>query len=141
MHARLAALAALACALAPGRAQAVDDDPWLGRDKALHFGASAVIAAGGYGVSSLFFESRGARLGIGAGLGAAAGIGKELYDRAGNGRASWKDLTWDAAGIATGLATAWAIDLLWQRIFSEPEPQPSPASARVSASSSNGLWR
>ena len=37
-----------------------------------------------------------------AGAGAAAGIWKELHDRATGGDVSARDLAWDAAGIATG---------------------------------------
>lgn len=85
-------------------------DPWFGRDKALHFGVSAGLAATGYAASSLVFEDRSARLVSGAGLALTAGIAKELNDLAGHGDPSWKDLTWDAVGTAAGLALAWALD-------------------------------
>jgi putative lipoprotein len=101
--ARLVAPAGPACA-------ADADDPWLGRDKALHFGASATIAGGGYGVAALIWDDTGPRLAGGGALAAAAGLGKELYDLGGPGDASWRDLAWDAIGAATGLAIAWTID-------------------------------
>jgi putative lipoprotein len=96
--------------LTPQPARADEADPWFGRDKALHFSASAVIASGGYGLSRLAFDDRRSCLLIGGGLAAAAGIGKELYDLSGHGDASFRDLTWDAIGTATGLFVAWLVD-------------------------------
>lgn len=93
-----------------GRAE--DSDPWLGRDKALHFGASAVIGAGGYAVGTAIFDARGHAMLFGAGLALAVGAGKELLDMTGFGDPSWKDFAWDAMGAATGVAVAWGIDLL-----------------------------
>jgi len=97
---------------AGARAQAADPDPWFGPDKALHFGASATIAAGGYGLGALWQpSSEGQRLVVGGAAGLAAGVGKELWDlTTGLGDPSWKDLAWDAAGTAVGLAVAWAVD-------------------------------
>jgi putative lipoprotein len=96
----------------PARAQvASDPDPWFGADKALHFGASAVIAAGGYGLTAIASDARGVRLLVGGGAALAAGVGKELYDLAGYGDPSWRDLTWDVIGTACGLAVAYGIDL------------------------------
>jgi putative lipoprotein len=94
------------------RARAQDPDPWFGRDKALHFGASAIIAGGGYGLAATQFEARYPRLLIGGGLALAAGAGKELLDMTGFGDPSWRDFTWDVIGTATGLLVAWGIDLL-----------------------------
>jgi len=95
-----------------GHAQ--DDDPWFGRDKALHFSFSAVLAGAGYGGAALLTESedRRWRLLAGAGVALTAGIGKELYDLSGHGDASARDLAWDAVGTATGLLVAWTIDRL-----------------------------
>lgn len=87
-----------------------DGDRWFGRDKALHFGASAALAAAGYGAAVLAFEDRSARLFTGAGLALTLGIAKELDDLSGHGTPSWKDLTWDAIGAATGLAVAYVVD-------------------------------
>lgn len=102
------------------------EDPWFARDKALHFTASAVIASGGYGAGRIAFEDRTTAFAVGAGLALGAGIGKELADLAGAGHPSWRDLTWDFVGTATGLAFAWAIDRLFEWVFSEAplaEPQ------------------
>ena len=96
----------------PSAAHAADPDPWLGKDKALHFGASSIIAASGYTIGAFVFDARGHALIAGAALGAAAGIGKETLDLAGHGDPSWRDLTWDGIGIAAGLAVAWGVDLV-----------------------------
>ena len=102
-------------ASSPARAQTAPtapgaSDPWFGRDKALHFGASAGLAITGYAASSIFFQDRGARLVSGAGLALTAGIAKELNDLAGHGDPSWRDLTWDFVGTAAGLALAYVMD-------------------------------
>lgn len=122
-----AALAILSGTMTASPALAADD-PWFGRDKALHFGASAVIAGGGYGGSALFSEDERVRLAVGGGLALGAGIAKELWDLSGRGNASLKDLTWDAAGTATGLLVAWGLDRLF---FSRPPPRVDPMRARA----------
>jgi putative lipoprotein len=104
---------ALTFAFAAKPARAADDpDPWLGKDKALHFGVSAGIAAGGYAAGAAIFDARGHALLFGGGIAAACGIAKETADLAGFGDPSWKDLTWDGIGIVVGLAVAWGVDLL-----------------------------
>ena len=105
----------------PSAASAADPDPWLGKDKALHFGASSLIAASGYTIGAFVFDARGHALIAGAALAAAAGIGKETLDLAGYGDPSWKDLTWDGIGTVAGLAVAWGIDLV-ARGVSERHP-------------------
>jgi putative lipoprotein len=104
----IASLLGAAMALAPSPAAARDD--WFGRDKALHFGATFVLAGAGYAGASAFSSEPVVRLGVGGGLAMGVGIGKELYDRGHGGDPSLKDLTWDALGTATGLVTAWLID-------------------------------
>jgi putative lipoprotein len=101
------AIAALALV---GPARAEEADPWLGRDKALHFGACAVISAGGYGAAALATEDVRVRVGVGAGAGLAAGVAKELWDLGGHGDPSTRDLAWDVAGTITGVAVAALID-------------------------------
>ncbi|MCL2824404.1 MAG: hypothetical protein FWD57_10455 [Polyangiaceae bacterium] len=88
-----------------------DDDPWFGPDKGKHFGASAVIAAGGYGIGSLVFEDRVHSLFLGGGVALTAGVGKEVLDSMGYGQASARDLVWDVIGTAVGLGLALALDL------------------------------
>lgn len=110
---------AMAMLVSPPAARA-ETDPWLGRDKALHFSASALIAGVGYGGASLLTEDRRWRLGAGAGLAIAAGAGKELADAWGYGDPSWRDFTWDLVGTATGLGLAWLIDRLIAPVGASP---------------------
>jgi putative lipoprotein len=91
-------------------ARAADPDPWFGHDKALHFEVSALIAAGGYGATSIFTDDQRVRLAVGGGVALTAGVGKELWDLSGHGDPSLRDLTWDVVGTVTGLAVAAAID-------------------------------
>ena len=113
-------------------AQQRDPDPWFGRDKALHFGLSAGLAGAGYAGASLFFDREPERLLLGGGFAFGAGIAKELYDLTGRGDPSWKDLTWDALGTATGLAFSWALDhFVISPLLRKPEVRPSPATARL----------
>ena len=108
----VAGLAVCLAVLGISRPAAADDDPWWGRDKALHFGVSAGLAAGGYGVSSLFLEPRWQRAALGGGFALTLGAGKEAYDATGRGDASIKDFTWDVAGAAVGVAVALLVDVV-----------------------------
>lgn len=89
-----------------------DNDPWFGKDKAAHFGASALISAAGYGVGVAAFGTRIDGLAIGGSTGLTVGLGKEVYDAAGHGTVSGRDFTWDAIGTATGLLLALTVDWL-----------------------------
>jgi putative lipoprotein len=100
---------ALSFALAPP-ARATEHDPWFGRDKALHFSASFMLAGGGYAGTSLLTEKPAVRAATGAGLALTAGIAKEVYDRYAGGDPSWRDLTWDVVGTTTGVLVAWLVD-------------------------------
>jgi len=75
------------------------EDRWFGRDKWMHFAASAVIQAVGYGVA-LGSESHTASLRIGGASVAVIGLGREVYDWWVKDRFSTKDLVWDAVGGA-----------------------------------------
>lgn len=122
------AVVVLACLALPGAAwaqAAPDPDPWLGPDKALHFGLSAAIAGSGYGVAALFTEERPVRLAVGGGLGLLAGGVKELIDLAGGGSASWKDFTWDVIGTVTGLVVSFLLDVF---VITPLTQRPAPAS-------------
>jgi putative lipoprotein len=92
-------------------AGASEPDPWWGTDKALHFGACAVISAGAYTIGADLMDARYKALLLGAGAGIAAGAGKELADMAGLGDPSWRDFTWDVVGTVVGLGAAWGLDL------------------------------
>ena len=106
--------------LVPLRAHAEDADPWLGKDKILHFAAGTTIAAGGYVTGILLFDSRRYALVTGGVLAAAAGIGKELVDLTGSGDPSWRDLAWTGIGAVTGLALAWGNDVLGRGLVITP---------------------
>jgi putative lipoprotein len=109
------AAGALALVTMAGNGPAWAGDDWFGRDKALHFGATFVIAGAGYAGGAAISGEPVVRLGTGAALAMGAGIAKEMHDRATGGDASLRDLTWDAVGTATGLFTAWLIDrYLWR---------------------------
>lgn len=110
-RARVVAVSAgLACALVAGDAAAQSGDDWLGADKALHFTASALAAGGGYGLAAVAWQAPSVRVFVAAGVGIAAGVGKELIDLAGYGDPSWRDLAWDALGVGVGVTVAWLID-------------------------------
>jgi putative lipoprotein len=115
----------------PAAHAAADPDPWIARDKALHFDASAGIAAAAYALSAGWaVDARWKALAIGGGLSVAAGAGKEIIDatRVFGGDPSWKDFTWDVLGAMAGLALAWGVDLLLGGVsperpaFASPRP-------------------
>jgi putative lipoprotein len=97
--------------LAARPCQARDDaDPWWGKDKALHFSATALIAADGYAAASLVSKREAVRAGVGSLLAVTAGAAKEVYDRYAGGDPSLRDLTWDVVGAATGTVLSWIVD-------------------------------
>jgi putative lipoprotein len=106
-----ALLAATPVLITPSLARADDADPWWGRDKALHFGISVGLAAGSYGVSSLWLDERWQRAATAGGFTLTLGAGKEGWDAMGHGDPSWKDFTWDVAGAAVGTGLALLVDL------------------------------
>jgi uncharacterized protein YfiM (DUF2279 family) len=115
----LALLASLP-ALAQQRA-AGPEDPWVGRDKALHFGVSTLGPLAGYAAGEALFGDGARGLWVGGAVGLGVGVGKELYDLStGRGTPSVRDLAWDAAGTAAGLAFGLAVDRLF---FAEERQQ------------------
>jgi uncharacterized protein YfiM (DUF2279 family) len=80
-------------------------DRWFGEDKLKHFALSYMITVGGY-AGARFVAGHDESVLIGAGVGLAAGVAKELYDRKTNRSASLRDLLWDVAGVATGMIIA-----------------------------------
>ena len=76
-------------------------DRWLGEDKPKHFAMSYLITAGSFGAARVIADRDESVL-IGAALGIAAGIVKELRDP----EASVRDLLWDTAGIAAAVLIA-----------------------------------
>jgi len=110
MGIRSLTLAAAVFLSAPARA-----DEWFGRDKALHFGASAAISGAAYGVTTAFDDRRSIAFLIGGGVALSAGLAKEGYDALGYGEPSLKDLVWDVAGTLVGLGVAYGVDALFRR--------------------------
>jgi Predicted periplasmic lipoprotein (DUF2279). len=104
------ALALAAFLAARSAAQAAEPDPWFGRDKVMHVSVSFALAGIGYADSTAFTKSTGIRMLSGASLALSAGIAKELADQYGGRGLSWRDLTWDAIGTATGTLVAWLVD-------------------------------
>ena len=102
------------------RADSASADPWLGRDKLLHFAASGSLAVVGYAGASMLTEDRPLRIAGGAGLAVGAGLAKELWDLDGHGDASWRDLGWDLIGAATGLLVSAGVDWAVHRMFRPP---------------------
>ena len=91
----------------PARAEP-DSDPWFGRDKALHFAASASLATVVYAGASLVTDDGPTRVAAAATVALGAGVLKEAWDLTGHGDASWRDLTWDVVGTTTGVLFAYA---------------------------------
>src|SRR3954470_13193528 len=108
---------ALLSTTSEARAQQRDADPWFGHDKALHFAASASIAAVAYGGASLKTDDRPTRVAAAFTIGFGAGVAKEIWDLTGHGDASWRDLTWDVVGTTTGVLIAYAIDRAIDRLW------------------------
>jgi putative lipoprotein len=102
----------LGSTLLAGTAAASDADPWFGRDKALHFGVSVALSAGGYAASSLVLDTRAERALAGSAFSLTLGASKELWDLSGHGDPSWRDFTWDVIGTGVGVALALAGDAL-----------------------------
>jgi putative lipoprotein len=102
------------------RADSANADPWFGRDKLIHFAASGSLAIVGYAGASMLTENRPARIGVGAALAVSAGVAKELWDLDGHGDASWRDLSWDLIGAATGLLVSVGVDWAVHRMFRPP---------------------
>ena len=74
-------------------------DRWFAADKAKHFFMAAFVQSVSFSAIRAAGVSRGGSLAGASAATAAVSIGKELYDRRSGGTASWKDLTWDAAGL------------------------------------------
>jgi putative lipoprotein len=100
----------VACLGSASEARAGEPDPWFGRDKALHYGASFTLALGGYALGAQLFEREPPRLVTGGVLSLSLGAAKEIADRYTGGHPSWRDLGWDVLGTASGLAVAWLLD-------------------------------
>lgn len=95
----------LAVNLLYGQVAATRNDSWFGIDKLKHFFVSVFIESVTYSALQAAHVSHRSALTGAIGVSAAIGVGRELHDRRVPGnRFSYKDLTWDAAGIAAGAA-------------------------------------
>lgn len=74
-------------------------DHWFGADKFQHFAMSYAITAFAYAGTRTLFD-RDASLGVAIAAGSAAGLLKEFRDRSVGQPFSFRDLVWDAAGVA-----------------------------------------
>jgi uncharacterized protein YfiM (DUF2279 family) len=82
-----------------------EPDRWIGEDKFRHFFYSYAITTGTAGAARAV-TGHDESVVVGAAIGLLAGVGKELYDRKGNGTASFRDLLWDVAGVTVGVLVA-----------------------------------
>ena len=97
------AVMVLGIVLVPRVASAqIPEDHWFGTDKVKHFFTSALIQSLAYSVTQVTTKGGRSSLFLSASVAsAAAGIGKEMYDRRSYGHFSVRDLAWDAAGAGT----------------------------------------
>jgi len=91
-------------------AQAAEPDPWFARDKVMHLTVSVALAGTSYATAAGYNKRTSVRLLSGAGIAFSAGIAKEIDDHYEGRGFSWRDLTWDAIGTATGTLVAWLVD-------------------------------
>lgn len=89
-----------AAAQRPERLQERGADRWFGSDKPRHFWVSYAVTAFTFAAAHAAGADTDASLAIALPVAAAAGIGKETYDRRRGGRFSARDLVADALGIA-----------------------------------------
>jgi uncharacterized protein YfiM (DUF2279 family) len=82
---------------------AVTRDSWFGIDKIKHFFISAFIESVSYSALQAAHVNRRPALAGAIGVSAAFGVARELHDKRTPGNHfSYRDLTWDALGIAAG---------------------------------------
>jgi putative lipoprotein len=80
-------------------------DRWISEDKAKHFFASFVVTSISAGAARAAGLDPAASAWVGAGVGAGAGVWKELRDRRTPGATvSLKDAAWDLAGVGAAAA-------------------------------------
>src|SRR5689334_14603948 len=92
---------AIAITLGLGRQDATPPDRWFGSDKAKHYFSAVFVQSVTFtALRSTGLSHRASFAGATVTAGVAS-VGKEVWDRGGRGTPSWKDLTWDAAGMAT----------------------------------------
>jgi putative lipoprotein len=86
-------------------------DSWLGRDKAKHFGLSAVMAGAGAAAANAGEMDDHQAFPAVVGITLAIGAAKETYDLHYKPSGwSWKDLAWDLLGALAGFYAIEAMD-------------------------------
>lgn len=95
----------LGCAGAPTRASdpAPTADRWFAEDKLRHLALSFAATEMGYGAARIAVDRRTAAP-LAASAAFALGLAKEVRDARAGGSFSAKDLAWDLAGVALGVA-------------------------------------
>lgn len=83
--------------------QSRERDAWFGDDKLRHFFMSFATSSFTFAGMRLLGTNHDVALPVALIASAAAGIGKEIHDRAQGRRFSARDLVWDAAGTGAGL--------------------------------------
>lgn len=81
----------------PARAASASD-PWFGGDKLKHFFTAAFVQSVAYTTLRATGVDNGPSLAGASAATVGVSVGKELWDRAGHGTPSVRDLTWDVAG-------------------------------------------
>ena len=92
---------AIVISLGLGRQEPNPPDRWFGADKAKHYFSAVFVQSATFSALRATGLSHRASLGGATLTAGVASVGKEVWDRGGRGTPSWKDLTWDAAGMAT----------------------------------------
>ena len=84
---------------------AVARDSWFGIDKIKHFFLSAFIESVSFSALQAAHVKRRPALSAAIGVTAAVGVAREIHDKRTPGKwFSYRDLAWDALGIAAGAA-------------------------------------
>jgi uncharacterized protein YfiM (DUF2279 family) len=97
------AIAAGAAGVGTATARRRAGDAWLGEDKVRHLSMSYALVVFGTGAArGAGIDARPAEFAAVVGA-AAAGVLKEVHDRARGGIFSYRDIAWNVAGIAAGI--------------------------------------
>jgi len=79
-------------------------DRWFSADKAKHFFTAAFVQSASYGGIRSLGVGHGSALAGATAVSAAVSVAKEISDSRAGGKASGKDLVWDAGGIIAATA-------------------------------------
>lgn len=90
--------------------RAPDGDRWFAPDKAKHFAVSALVQGVSHGIVRGTGNDYRTASSVAAVSTLSVGIGKELWDRSRGRYFSWKDITADVAGGASGAVIARQFD-------------------------------